>query len=959
MGVAPWLGLVLLAAPAVAQAAGAPSINPGGIVSAANYGTAVAPGTIAAVFGTFGLPSAASASAIPLPTQLSNLSMLFDGLIPAPLFYVSGGQVNVEIPWELRGHSQVTLTVTVNGQTSAPQTVDLVAYAPNIFTTNAQGTGQGAILDLSGRLVDSSNPATAGSSIIVIYCTGLGAVSNQPPSGSAATSAPLSATVVTPTVSIGGAPARVLFAGEVPGLVGEYQVNVLTPAGSATGNAVPVTVSMGGFTSNAATIAVQSPPATMDPDYRASQMLQQMTQAEKLQMVHGAGGPVTDNPPLPLGAGGYIPANTRLGIPALYFVDGSLGLCDSSAPATALPSSIASAATWDPALAYTFGSVIGAEIRDYGLNVNLGGNINLTGREPRDGRTFETKGEDPILAGKIAAAHIRAVQDQHVIGGIKHFALNDQETGRTDANVQIDERGMRESDLLAFEIGVKDSNVQSVMCSYNLVNGTWSCENSHLLSDILKGDWGFPGFVMSDWWAMHSTVAAALAGIDQEQPDDAYFTDLEVAIQDGQVPQSRLDDMVHRILRAMYAAGLFDYPQTTAPVDTVTDGAIAQQVEEQGAVLLKNAGGLLPLNATNLRTIAVIGSHADVGVISGGGSAQVWPTGGPALTEGYPNPPGWAEVVWDPAYPLLEIQVRAPQANLRFDPGTDPTSAAFQASGADAAIVFVSQWTSEGMDIPSLNFTDVIHSPPIDQDAVVAAVAAVNPHTIVVLENGGAQVMPWLGSVSAVLEAWFPGLHGGDAIGDLLFGYVTPSGKLPMTFPASVAQLPHPTIAGSNSAITPFLVDYSEGYLVGYKWYDSMGFTPLFPFGYGLSYTTFSITKANLVNNLAASNPNFQVTFDLSNTGMLGGAEVGQVYLGLPASTGEPPKRLVGWQKVYLESGALQHVTVEVDQNDSSHPMSYWDVSSNSWLVANGDYIVYLGNSHDNATQVGTIHVGP
>ncbi len=959
MGVAPWLGLLLLAAPAVAQAAGAPSINPGGIVSAANYGTAVAPGTIAAVFGTFGLPSAAQASAVPLPTQLNNLSMLFDGLIPAPLFYASSGQVNVQIPWELSGRSQVTLTVTVNDQTSAPQTVDLVAYAPTIFTTNAQGAGQGAILDVSGRLVDSFNPATAGSTVVVIYCTGLGAVSNPPPSGSAATSMPLSATVITPTVSIGGKPARVLFAGAVPGLVGEYQVNALTPAGSATGNAVPVTISVGGFTSNAATVTVQSPPATMDPDYRASQMLQQMTQAEKLQMVHGAGGPVTDNPPLPLGAGGYVPANSRLGIPALYFVDGSLGLCDGSAPATALPSSIASAASWDPALAYQFGSVIGAEIRDYGLNVNLGGNINLTGREPRDGRTFETKGEDPILAGKIAAAHIRAVQDQHVIGGIKHYALNDQETGRTLANVQINERGMRESDLLAFEIGIKDSNVQSVMCSYNLVNGTWSCENQHLLSDILKGDWGFPGFVMSDWWAMHSTVASALAGIDQEQPDNAYFLDLEVAIQTGEVPQSRLDDMVHRILRAMYAAGLFDYPQALAPIDTATDQAIAQAAEEQGAVLLKNAGGQLPLNPLNLRTIAVIGSHADVGVLSGGGSAQVWPTGGPALTEGNPTVPGWSEVVWDPSSPFTAIKVLAPQANVRFDPGTDPTSAAFQAAGADVAIVFVSQWTSEGMDMPNLNFTDVIHATPVDQDAVVAAVAAANPHTVVVMENGGAQVMPWLGSVTAVLEAWFPGLRGGQAIANLLFGVVNPSGKLPMTFPASVAQLPNPVIAGSNDATTPFLVDYSAGFNVGYKWYDSQNLAPLFSFGYGLSYTTFSFTNKKLVDNLTASNPNFQVTFDLSNTGPVSGAEVGQVYLGLPASTGEPPKRLVGWQKVYLPAGALQHVAVEVDQNDSSHPMSYWDVSSNGWLVANGDYTVYLGNSHDNATQLGTIHVGP
>jgi beta-glucosidase len=264
------------------------------------------------------------------------------------------------------------------------------------------------------------------------------------------------------------------------------------------------------------------------------------------------------------------------------------------------------------------------------------------------------------------------------------------------------------------------------------------------------------------------------------------------------------------------------------------------------------------------------------------------------------------------------------------------------------------------MDLPSLNFTDLLNAAPINQDAVVAAVAAANPHTIVVLENGGAQVMPWLGNVSAVLEAWYPGQHGGEAIASLLFGTVNPSGKLPMTFPASVADLPHPTIATSPSGAS-FPVDYTEGFNVGYKWSDSRNLTPLFPFGFGLSYTTFSISNARLVDNLAAGNPNFQVTFDLKNTGPVAGAEVAQVYLGLPASTGEPPRRLVGWQKVFLQSGALQHVTVRVDQNDSSHPMGYWDVASNSWRTAPGDYAVYLGNSSAIASLslVGTLHIGP
>ena len=515
-------------------------------------------------------------------------------------------------------------------------------------------------------------------------------------------------------------------------------------------------------------------------------------------------------------------------------------------------------------------------MRAYGVNVNLGGNVNLIGREPRDGRTFETKGEDPILAGKIAAAHIRGVQDQHILGGTKHFALNDQETGRTSANVIVDERSARETDLLAFEIAIKDSNVQSVMCSYNLVNGAYSCENSHLLNDILKGDWGFAGFVMSDWWATHSSYQAAIAGLDQEQPDNAYFVGLSTAIQNGSLPKSRLDNMVHRILRAMIVSGLFQYPSVPGTPDVATNEGIAQQTEEQGAVLLKNASAQLPLNASQLSSIAVIGMHADIGVLSGGGSAQVTPTGGPALMEGYPNPPGWSRVIWDPSSPLRAIQAKAPNASVQFNDGSNAATAATLAGASTVAIVFVSQWASEGMDLPSLNFTDVIHTPPVNQDALVAAVAGANPHTVVVLENGGAQIMPWLNTVSAVLEAWYPGQKGGEAIANILFGSVNPSGKLPVTFPASVNDLPRPTISSSSTGT--FNVDYSiDGINVGYKWSNSRGLTPLFPFGFGLSYTTFAFSDASLANNLSSSTPNVQVSFNLSNTGSVAGAEVAQV----------------------------------------------------------------------------------
>ena len=678
-------------------------------------------------------------------------------------------------------------------------------------------------------------------------------------------------------------------------------------------------------------------------DQRADHLLAQMTQAEKIQLVHGAGSPVAR------GAAGWVRGIPRLGIPDLSLADGSVGVGNNVGQATALPSSIASAACWDVGEAYKYGSVIGAELRAYGINVNLGGNINLIGREPRDGRTFETKGEDPILAGRITAAHLRAIQDQHVIAGIKHFALNDQEANRTTVNALIDERGARESDLLAFEIGIKDSGVQSVMCSYNRVNGVYACENPHLLNDILKGDWGFPGFVLSDWGATHSTAAAALAGLDQQEPDGSFFSSLSQAINNGQVPQSRLDDMVHRILRAMFEVGLFDYPAAVMPIDADTDAGIAQEAEEQGAVLLKNDNAQLPLDPNQINSIALIGSHADIGVLSGGGSAQVTPVGGPALNEGNPNPPGWAPVIWIPSSPLQAIQAKAPNASVSFADGRDANAAAALAASSDVAIVFVSQWESEAMDLPSLNLTDVIHSSRIDQDALVAAIASSNPHTIVVIESGGAQVMPWLGSVSAVLEAWYPGQRGGEAIANILFGSVNPSGKLPITFPGSVSDLPRPQIANQTNAT----VSYTEGFNVGYKWFDANQLTPLFAFGFGLSYTSFTFSNATLTDYLSDDNPNVQITFDLSNTGSLAGAEVAQVYVGLPGQTGEPPKRLVAWQKIYLEVGETRAVTLQVDVNDSSHPLSYWDVDSGSWKLAPGSYNLYLGNSSDNLSLAG------
>jgi beta-glucosidase len=932
-----------------------PVITPGAIVNAASYLGAVSPGSLASVYGnnftdtnqSFHPPANPN-----FPTTFSNVTVSVNG-VNAALVYVSATQINFQVPWETKPGPAVNIKVTRNNVDSNVEPISIAAAAsPSMFLNDPAND----IAWITGAGCSNECAVTAGTQY-QLWANGLGP-KNSPESDGV----PVIFTGSLTPLEVPGSPASCLltiddktavvdYCGAAPGLIID-QVNFTYPSGiSTTAPYVDATLTIDGVTGR---FRVPAPTAAA-ADQRADQLLAQMTLDEKIKLVAGDGGPVTNIPTLPRGAGGWIAGQSRLGIPDLYYSDGSTGVADGQAPATALPSSIASAASWDLDLAYQYGTVIGSEMRAYGLNVNLGGNVNLIGREPRDGRTFETKAEDPILAGSITAAHIRGTQDQHIIGGMKHFAFNDQETGRTLADVAIDERAGRETDLLAFEIALKESNVPSVMCSYNLLNSVWACENPHLLNDILKGNWGFQGFVMSDWWATHSTAAAALAGLDQEQPDSQFFSELPQAIASGEVPQSRLDDMVHRILRAMFEAGLFDHPASLGPIDTVTDQAVAQTVEEQGAVLLKNAGGQLPLNPSAVASIAVIGSHADIGVLSGGGSAQVHPTGGPALTEGYPCQPCWSQVLWDPSSPLKAIQAKAPHTTVKFDPGLDFGQAASLAAASSVAIVFVSQWASEGMDLPSLNFTDVIHASPINQDALVAAVAAANPHTIVVMENGGAQVLPWLGAVSAVLEAWYPGQRGGEAIANILFGTVNPSGKLPITFPASVSDLPHPVIAGSPSATNPFPVNYSEGLLVGYKWYDAKHLTPAFPFGFGLSYTAFSFTNLKVVSG---SSMNFQVTFDLTNSGSLSGAEVAQVYVAMPASTGEPPKRLVGWQKVFLPPGAQKQVSIQVNAGDPTHPLSWWDVTSNSWQIAAGDYAVYVGNSSRNLTLAGTYHVG-
>jgi beta-glucosidase len=530
------------------------------------------------------------------------------------------------------------------------------------------------------------------------------------------------------------------------------------------------------------------------------------------------------------------------------------------------------------------------------------------------------------------------VQSNQVMGDIKHYVLNDQETGRNTLNAILDKRSMQETDLLSFQIAIKLAKPAGVMCSYNRVNGTYACENDYTLG-VLKKDWGFQGWVLSDWEGTHSTVKAALAGLDMEQPGETYFGPaLKQAVLDGKVPEARVDDMVHRIVRSMFVNGVIDNPPVRTVVDPFKGRDDAQKIEEESLVLLKNEGGILPLNAAKVKTIAVIGGHADTGVMSGGGSAQVDAPGG------HPGGSEWDSVVYFPSSPLRYVKEAAPEATVSFDPGTDNAAAAKAAAGADVAIVFVTQWMSEGRDA-------LTSSLPHDQDALVEAVVKANPKTIVVLETGGPVTMPWAGKVKGIAESWYPGIGGGEAIANVLFGKVNPSGKLPVTFTASDEDLPHPHVAGltentKNNGMSggevhgdeakDFPVDYNvEGMMVGYKWFEAKGKTPLFPFGFGLSYTSFGYSGLKVAPGAGS------VSFEVKNTGKVAGDEIAEVYVTLPSAAGEPFKKLAGFKRVGLAAGEKKMVTVELNPL----VLSVFSEGKNAFEMTPGTYTVEVGGS--------------
>lgn len=685
-----------------------------------------------------------------------------------------------------------------------------------------------------------------------------------------------------------------------------------------------------------------------DIDRRAAAIVAKMTPDERFQLLSGGVGfanPLVHiaKPEGSLGTSGFVRGMPRLGIPSLHETDGTLGVANrgNKRPgdvATQLPSGLAIGATFDPVLARTAGVVLGAETRAKGFNVVLGGMAQVI-REPRGGRNFESPSEDPLLVGRISGAMIAGTQSQRVAATTKHLAVNVQETGRSVQNAVIDPDALRESDMLAFGIAIEEGRPAAVMAAYNRINGQWSTESS-LLADVVKGEWGYPGWIMSDWGATHSAVPAALAGLDQESghefDEQQWFgKPLREAVAAGVVPQARIDDMNRRIIRSLIASGVYDDPpRPGGSIDWEGHATVTERIAQAGIVLLKNEGECLPLPSRG--TVLLVGGHADKGVLSGGGSAQVLPKGGIAYSEklGSGLVADASEMIYIPSVPLEAFTAEMPGLHFLFDDGRDIARAATAARAVDFAIVFAVKPSAEALDSPGLDL-------PFGQNDLIAAVAAANPRTTVVLETGNAVLMPWLNQVCSVIAAWFPGQRGAQALAAIVSGRISPSGRTPISWPATLDELPRPILPGWSPDVgvdlavgkrpEPFDVHYHEGSDVGYRWHERSRHAPLFPFGHGLTYSTFRYSDL-MVETVRGK---LYVSVTLENNGRRSATEVPQVYVAPPGRT----HRLVGWERVTLAPGQKRKARIEADGRILASRFK------GAWHFLPGDYRIFVGPS--------------
>jgi beta-glucosidase len=680
----------------------------------------------------------------------------------------------------------------------------------------------------------------------------------------------------------------------------------------------------GGFTSPGskaeagAKISIERPwmNKALSAPRRADLLLKMMTLDEKLTMVHGAA-PCLEvwTPRCPLGIEGYVgyvPGNARLGIPALRLADGRAAVGNGAHDITLFPAPIAAASGWDVDIMNAFGRALGREQWMKGTNVALGPTIDVM-RVPNWGRTFESYGEDPYFNRKMAVAEIRGIQSEGPIADANMYLTMNQESARFVEDSRVDERTLQEIYLPPFAAAVREGHVGTLMCAYVKTNGVYSCENQYLLMDVLRNQLGFDGWVMSDWGATHSTVASANHGLDQEMPAGEFFGDkLKKAIADGDVSIEVLDSHVRNILVPMFRQGLFDKAQTgtwKGNARSAEHDLLSRRIAEQGTVLLKNEEGILPLSAA--LSVAVIGKSGTVAPkVEGGGSSGA-------------NAPYVVS-------PLDGIRARAASgASVTSADGSDPAEAARVAAGADVAVVFAETEETEGADRPGLEL-------PGNQDALIEAVAAANKRTIVVLNTGGPVLMPWVDRVLGVVEAWYPGQEDGNALAAILCGDVDPSAKLPVTFPRTATAIPTslkeqwPGVDGRSI--------YSEGLNVGYRWYDKTETQPLFPFGFGLSYTSFRISRLVAAKGAAGR---VMLKVDVKNTGKRAGAEVVQVYVAHPAANEEPPHQLRAFAKVELQPGETKTAAMTIDRQS----FSIFDAATHQWVHRGGTYELLVGTS--------------
>src|SRR5262245_12335762 len=705
------------------------------------------------------------------------------------------------------------------------------------------------------------------------------------------------------------------------------------------------------------TLMLGLPAATLgqsaSPDDRARRTEAQMTDDERFSLIISligsppGSGTFPPDPRVPKSlknlSAGYTPGIPRLDIPALQSSDAAMGVTNpgygpDDAGATAFPASIVVGSSFNPQLAHEQGAALAREARIRGFNIMLAGGMNLA-REVRNGRNFEYYGEDPWHTALLASGQVNGIQSQQVISTVKHYTLNCNETNRHWLDAIIDPAAHRESDLLAFQIAIERSQPGSIMSGYNKVNGEYLGGNSYLLNDMLKGAWGYKGYVMSDWGGTPEWDFA-LKGLDQEsgvQADvmlwksEPFSEPLRKAYADGKFPKARLSDMVRRILRSAYAIGIDKWGPAPA-VDMAKHNELALEIARQGIVLLKNDGALPFANDDPLK-IAVIGGYAQQGVVSGTGSGAVAPVGGFAnvIKIGGAGVMGkFRNLFLMPPAPVEALRKALPNAHVDFDPGYTAAEAALTAKRSDVVIAFGIRVEGEGFDLPDLSL-------PWGQDAVIDAIATANPNTIVVLETGNPVSMPWRDKVKAVVQAWYPGQAGAEAITDVLTGKVNPSGRTPITWPASLADTPRPELSGLGTPWgTPITIRYDEGAEVGNRWYAQKNRKPMYAFGDGLSYTTFAYSDL-----MVSGGETVTATYTVTNTGQRDGADVPQLYL--TQAPNEKRMRLLGFERVDLHPGESKSVTLEADPR----LLAKFDGKDGlgQWRIAKGTYRVGLGRS--------------